>query len=164
MRLGVDRDIRVLEEPMNGLDLERIERLKAMLGDLRSEGRTVFVASHLLKETEDIVDDLVIIAHGQIVHASTMREFIERYEQSVVMVTCDDPERMAQAVAEAGGRVVGRSGGRRLTCEGVDVERVGALARGLGLTVHELSAVRDLSSAYHAATQGKSEIRGEEVR
>ena len=40
----------VLDEPVNGLDVEGIRWMRGMLGELAAQGKTVFVSSHLMSE------------------------------------------------------------------------------------------------------------------
>lgn len=54
----------VLDEPMNGLDPEGILWLRGFMKDFSSRGGTVLVSSHLLREAEPIVDDILLIQQG----------------------------------------------------------------------------------------------------
>ncbi len=59
-------DILVLDEPMNGLDVDGIEWIRKVLRRFASEGGTVLVSSHLLNELQVFADRLVIVSQGQI--------------------------------------------------------------------------------------------------
>lgn len=157
-----DPEIVLLDEPMNGLDPEGIEWLTRTLEELKDEGRTIFLASHLLRETENLVDDLVIIADGRIVHSSTMDDFVSVHGRSVVVVRCADPDRLAEGVRAEGGREVSRVGSR-LTLEGTDASVVSRVAREQQVDVTELTTARDLTGAYHAAVRGASGPGGEQA-
>ena len=62
-----DPETLVLDEPANGLDPHGVHWLRRLIRDMATEGRTVFVSSHLLAELAQTVDDVVIIAHGRLV-------------------------------------------------------------------------------------------------
>lgn len=62
--LAADPDLLVLDEPTNGLDPAGIMEVRALLRELSSEGKTIFVSSHLLSEVEFISDWLVMIKAG----------------------------------------------------------------------------------------------------
>ena len=79
-----DPGVLVLDEPGNGLDPEGIAWLRAFLRHLASEGRTVLVSSHVLSEVEQTVDDVVIIARGQLVRACPLTELTEASHGVVV--------------------------------------------------------------------------------
>jgi ABC-2 type transport system ATP-binding protein len=72
-RLGVaaallgDPQVLILDEPGNGLDPAGIRWMRTFLRSLAESGRTVLVSSHHLAEVEQLADDLVVIAAGQVV-------------------------------------------------------------------------------------------------
>ncbi|MFI7447323.1 ABC transporter ATP-binding protein [Nonomuraea sp. NPDC049714] len=67
-------DILVLDEPVNGLDPEGIRTVRTFLRRYAEQGRTVLLSSHLMGETADTVDDVVIINRGRIVTHGTLDE------------------------------------------------------------------------------------------
>src|SRR5665647_1718671 len=69
-----DPKVLLLDEPANGLDPEGIAWLRALLRHLAREGRTVLVSSHVLSEVQQTVDDVIIIAKGRLVHASSLAD------------------------------------------------------------------------------------------
>ncbi|MEQ4718630.1 ATP-binding cassette domain-containing protein [Nonomuraea sp. B19D2] len=154
-------EIVVLDEPMNGLDPDGIAWLKALLGQFRDQGRTIFLSSHLLAEMEDLVDDLVVIAQSKIVGAGSAQAFIQRFQTSAVTVECDNPEALSAAISKAGGRVLGVVGTQRLQVTGVTAVMVGEIARDNRIAIFGLREERNLQKAFTQATGDKSAIRGE---
>ncbi|MFJ9775531.1 ABC transporter ATP-binding protein [Kitasatospora sp. NPDC101157] len=51
----------VLDEPLNGLDPKGIRWTRHLVEHLAAEGRTVLIASHLLAEVQQSVDDVVVL-------------------------------------------------------------------------------------------------------
>lgn len=64
--LGEPR-ILVLDEPVNGLDPEGIRTIRTFLRRYAEQGNTVLLSSHLMAETAETVDDIVIINKGRII-------------------------------------------------------------------------------------------------
>ena len=60
-------EILILDEPANGLDPEGVHWLRGLLRSFAAEGGTVLVSSHMLAETAQTVDSVVIIDHGRLV-------------------------------------------------------------------------------------------------
>ena len=66
-RLGIaatllgDPKIVMFDEPVNGLDPEGILWIRNLMKALATEGRTVFVSSHLMSEMENTADHLIVI-------------------------------------------------------------------------------------------------------
>jgi ABC-2 type transport system ATP-binding protein len=71
-----DPPVLMLDEPVNGLDPEGVHWIRGLLKELASEGRTVFVASHLLTEMALSADHLVVIGRGRLVAESSTAEFV----------------------------------------------------------------------------------------
>ena len=81
-RLGVaavllkDPEILILDEPGNGLDPPGIVEMRNLMRRLGSEGRTVFMSSHILSEVEQTCDALTIIAKGKTIRTGTVAEIL----------------------------------------------------------------------------------------
>jgi len=70
--LLADPEILILDEPANGLDPEGVHWLRGLLCGFAAEGGTVLVSSHMLAETAQTVDSVVIIDHGRLVTQSPL--------------------------------------------------------------------------------------------
>ena len=57
----------MLDEPVNGLDPEGIRWVRTFMRQLASEGRTIFVSSHLMSEMAVTADHLVVIGRGTLI-------------------------------------------------------------------------------------------------
>ncbi|WP_298460314.1 ABC transporter ATP-binding protein [uncultured Cellulomonas sp.] len=141
-----DPGVLLLDEPANGLDPEGIAWLRAFLRHLAGEGRTVLVSSHVLSEVEQTVDDVVIIARGRLVHASSLPELAALAEPTVRVSSPDDTG-LRSLVSSAGwDRLVEPAADPRpgtLVLRQVRAAEVGARAFAAGLELHEL-ATRDV--------------------
>jgi ABC-2 type transport system ATP-binding protein len=107
-RLGIaaallkDPEVLILDEPANGLDPAGIKEVRELLKDLGSEGRTVFVSSHILSEVQQMADRVAIIAHGRAVVSGPVHEVVASRRRSGMLVRVADPERAASVLAAAG--------------------------------------------------------------
>lgn len=135
-----DPRVLVLDEPANGLDPEGIAWLRGFLRHLAREGRTVLVSSHVLSEVQQTVDDVVIIAAGRLVHASSLAALAELAGRTV-RVASPDLEGLRRLVAERWpDRVLPPAAADgRLELRDVTASEVGAAAFAAGLELHELS-------------------------
>jgi ABC-2 type transport system ATP-binding protein len=71
-----DPDLLILDEPTSGLDpLARI-RIRNVIADLKSRGKTVFFSSHELSEVETVCDHMAILSKGQIVKQGPVAELV----------------------------------------------------------------------------------------
>src|SRR5438477_8325273 len=91
-RLGIasallgDPSTVMLDEPVNGLDPEGIHWARNLLKGLAAEGRTVFVASHLMSEMALTADHLIVIGRGRLIADVPVGEFIQSASKNVVRV------------------------------------------------------------------------------
>jgi ABC-2 type transport system ATP-binding protein len=84
-RLGIaaamlgDPPVLMFDEPFNGMDPEGIVWLRGFLRSLAGRGRTVLVASHLMRELQDAADHMVIVGRGRVLADSSVEELVERW-------------------------------------------------------------------------------------
>jgi ABC-2 type transport system ATP-binding protein len=69
-----DPRILVLDEPGNGLDPRGVRWLRTLLRARAAAGGTVLLSSHGLSEAAQVVDDVVVIDRGRVVHQGAMRD------------------------------------------------------------------------------------------
>jgi ABC-2 type transport system ATP-binding protein len=72
-----------LDEPTDGVDPEGRMVIKDLIAAMRTDGRTVFVNSHLLSEIEQVADHVAMLSQGSIVAQGPIAELTRkdaRYE------------------------------------------------------------------------------------
>ena len=134
-----DPEVLVLDEPANGLDPQGIRWLRDFLRSRAREGRTVLISSHVLAEMAQTVDEVVIIHRGRLVRHATMAE-VEAMAAGAARVRSPDAERLVSVLADAG--VDARVLADGLLAVSTTPERVGEIAAGHGVVLHELTAER----------------------
>jgi ABC-2 type transport system ATP-binding protein len=65
-------DLFLLDEPTSGLDPLMEESFRRFVRELRDEGRTVLLSSHILSEAEALSDRISIIRAGRVVDTGTL--------------------------------------------------------------------------------------------
>ena len=75
----------ILDEPTNGLDPLNQQEFDRMVKEVRDEGRTVFLSSHILSEVEQTCTRVGIIREGQLVRVGGVAELkdIKRHELTI---------------------------------------------------------------------------------
>src|SRR5215210_5628848 len=61
-----DPEVLILDEPTNGLDPPGISWLRGLLREQAAGGRAVLISSHVLAEVAQTVDDVIVIADGEL--------------------------------------------------------------------------------------------------
>lgn len=86
-------EVLVLDEPTNGLDPDGVAEFRLLIRDLvETDGRAVFVSSHLLDEIQKVCDDLAIVNHGRLLMSGSLEELLESGASSL-RIECDDGAR-----------------------------------------------------------------------
>jgi ABC-2 type transport system ATP-binding protein len=146
--LGDPRTV-ILDEPANGLDPEGILWIRTLLKRLATEGRTVFLSSHLMSEMALTAEHLVIVGRGRLIADTTVEEVVRQASlDGAVRVRTPDAAALRDALAAEGVSV--ESAERDvLDIHGVASERIGEVAARDGLVLHELTPQRaSLEDAY----------------
>jgi ABC-2 type transport system ATP-binding protein len=73
-----DPELLILDEPANGLDPAGVHWLRGFLRRFAEQGRTVLVASHVLAEVAQTVDQVVIIDRGRLLTSGPLADLTER--------------------------------------------------------------------------------------
>ena len=55
----------MLDEPTSGLDISSSRAVRALIGEVRDQGRCVLFCSHVMAEVAAISDRLVVISNGR---------------------------------------------------------------------------------------------------
>ncbi|MBN2245484.1 MAG: ABC transporter ATP-binding protein [Candidatus Aminicenantes bacterium] len=71
-----DPELVILDEPLGGLDPLGRKELRDIIVQLKEEGKTIFLSSHILQDIEMICDKVAIILDGRIVSQGKLQELI----------------------------------------------------------------------------------------
>jgi ABC-2 type transport system ATP-binding protein len=164
-RLGIaqallgDPKTLILDEPINGLDPEGIHWIRDLLKSLATEGRTVFLSSHLMSEMALTAEHLIIVGRGRLIRDVSVADFVR--ESSTKVVRVRSPQAAALREVVLGPDVGVRSDGPGvLEIEGLDAEQIGEAAAAHDFVLHELAPQQaSLEDAFMALTQSEIEYR-----
>jgi ABC-2 type transport system ATP-binding protein len=146
-----DPEVLILDEPTNGLDPPGITWMRGLLREQAANGRAVLISSHLLAEVAQSVDDVVIIANGELRGRGTLEQVLGGDDGPATEVRTPDADRLASALEQRGHRV--EREGDSLLVLGATPEQVGAIAGEEHVTVLGLAPrARSLEAAFFALT------------
>ena len=81
----------LLDEPMIGLDPHAIKELKAMIEEMRAQGKTLLVSTHIIDSVDMLWDRTIIMQNGT-VRASVLREELSERGQTLEQLFFDVTE------------------------------------------------------------------------
>jgi ABC-2 type transport system ATP-binding protein len=147
-----DPEVLILDEPTNGLDPPGISWMRGLLREQAAKGRAVLVSSHLLAEVAQSVDDVVVIAHGELRGQGTLEQVLGGADGPATVVQGKDPERLAAALMRSGYRVERERD--QLTVTGATPEQVGEIANSEQVALMHLTPrSRSLEAAFFELTE-----------
>ena len=166
-RLGIaaallgDPGVLLFDEPVNGLDPEGVKWVRETCRRLASEGRTVFISSHLMSEMAQTADQLLVIGRGRILSTGRVDDVIASATTDRVRVASPQATRLAELMAarNLAARPVAPS---VLETTDATAAAIGELAAQGSIVLHELTTIHaSLEEAYMTLTSDSVEYRAD---
>jgi ABC-2 type transport system ATP-binding protein len=158
-RLGVaqallaDPQLLVLDEPTSGLDPTGRKDVRDLLATLRSQGKTVFLSSHLLSEVEQICDRVIIISRGRVVKTGRMHELLNTVDRVELLASGITPE-LEERIRELGGTVVPGDAGVTITVNLAQKREIAEAIWAAGFDVLQIMPLRESLEELYMKTVG----------
>ncbi|MCU1633249.1 MAG: Multidrug transporter ATP-binding protein, partial [Micrococcaceae bacterium] len=153
----------ILDEPVNGLDPEGVQWVRHLARGLASEGRTVFLSSHLMSEMALTADHLIVIGRGRIIADAPIQSIIDGQGRARVRVRADRPQDLLGSLAGEGvtSQVLEPE---LIEITGVDARRIAEVALRERVLVYELTPLQvSLEDAYMQLTQTEVEYHSHDL-
>src|SRR6202171_680913 len=125
-----DPEIVFLDEPMSGLDPVGRREVRDLIASLRTQGKTVFMCSHILSDIEVLCDSVAILKHGRLAQSGTLEE-LRAGEASTVEVIASgaDAETLRSELGNGASVATTASGVRIEVADEAQVDEVMAALR-----------------------------------
>ncbi len=169
-RLGIaaallgDPGTLILDEPVNGLDPEGVVWVRKLARHYASEGRTVFLSSHLMSEMAQTADHIVVLGRGRVLADAPVAEILNGATHNSVRVRTPQAQLLAERIAGPDITVSSTEAGV-LEIVGITAAQIGEAAAASGVVLHELTPVSaSLEEAYLELTHDDVEYRTEVSR
>ena len=80
-------DLVMLDEPTSGLDPIGTREMKDLIIQLKEQGKTVVMCSHLLADVQDVCDRIAILYGGELKELGNVEDLIQSKEQTCITST-----------------------------------------------------------------------------
>ena len=94
-----DPQIIFMDEPTSGLDPIAARGMERVVGELKTEGKTLLITSHIMPEVEQMCDCLALIKDGRLIASGSLAEVKRKYADPSIVVRFQDAQRAGQAAA-----------------------------------------------------------------
>jgi ABC-2 type transport system ATP-binding protein len=169
-RLGIaaallgDPQTLILDEPVNGLDPEGVLWVRQLTRYLASQGRTVFLSSHLMSEMAQTADHVIVLGRGKVLADAPISEIIAGATRNLVRLRSPRAAELAQHLTGPDVTITQAQDGA-LEVIGLGAAQIGEAAAQAGIALHELTPVgASLEEAYLSLTHDEVEYRSEATR
>jgi len=79
----------VLDEPFYGLDPINTKLIKELIAELKRQGKTTILSTHMMNEVEELCDRILMINIGQAVLYGELAEIKSRYRKNSVFIEAE---------------------------------------------------------------------------
>jgi ABC-2 type transport system ATP-binding protein len=107
-----DPEVIFLDEPMSGLDPLGRRDVRALILELRDQGRTVFFSSHILADAEALCSRVAVVAAGRLAATGRLSELAEFRIRGWELVVANLSAAALESLGPAATRVVEIGAGR----------------------------------------------------
>src|SRR5215467_1609936 len=107
-----DPELLFLDEPMSGLDPLGRRDVRALMLELRDQGRTIFFSSHILSDAEALCNQVAIVAKGRLAAAGRLGDLGEFAVTGWELVMANVPAAALDRVRARARRVLSVAGDR----------------------------------------------------
>jgi len=91
-----DAELLILDEPTSGLDPLMEVVFRECINEVKAEGRTVLLSSHILAEVEALCDRISIIRLGRVVESGSLAELRHLTRTTIAAEVARPPTRLAE--------------------------------------------------------------------
>ncbi len=94
-----DPKIIFLDEPTSGLDPIASRGIENLITELKKEGKTLLITSHILPEAEKMCDSVALIKEGCLIASGSLAEVKKKYSEPAIIVRLQDAISSGRAAA-----------------------------------------------------------------
>ena len=136
----------ILDEPTNGLDPAARQRMLWLIREMKNSGDMhLLLCSHLLRDVEEVCDEVLILKQGRIVHHANLESERSSNKRFVEIQTSGDHAGFAEALGALGCEctVAGAGRIRMVLPEGFELREIYRVAAERDLPLQRLNYRRD---------------------
>jgi ABC-2 type transport system ATP-binding protein len=89
-------DLILLDEPTTGLDPIGTREMKDLILDLKRQGKTVLLCSHLLADVQDVCDRITILFRGKVMELGYVKDLLQVKDVTQISARGLNPEQLRQ--------------------------------------------------------------------
>jgi ABC-2 type transport system ATP-binding protein len=93
-----DPQLLMLDEPTDGVDPVGRSEMRALLGALKAQGKTIFLNSHLLQELELVCDRVAVLDRGKLLYQGPLDTLTSQAQAEARLIVGGDRQALSRAL------------------------------------------------------------------
>jgi ABC-2 type transport system ATP-binding protein len=119
-----DPDLIILDEPQSGLDPVNMLLVRDLLRELKEEGRTILLSTHMMAEAERMADDIILIHKGKIVLSGGLDEVRNSFGKNTLHIDYEGDGAFLENLPQVKRAMIGNNGAELSLVEGADPQQI----------------------------------------
>jgi ABC-2 type transport system ATP-binding protein len=125
-----DPELIILDEPQSGLDPVNMVLVRNLLRDLKEEGRTILLSTHMMGEAEKMADEIVLIHRGKVVLDGTLDHVRESFGKNTLHLEFEGEGGFLESLPQVTHATVTTNGAELKLTDGSDPQKILEAAMG----------------------------------
>lgn len=130
----------ILDEPMNGLDIEATILIRKIIAEYAAQGTAFIISSHVLSELQKVMTRVMILNHRQIIMNTPISQFRDVPVKYYLLQSTDNKQLVGLLMTQ---HIQAAPRGRDLLIGRDDLDRVQQIALASGLHLRRLVPVQE---------------------
>ncbi|HEX6178764.1 MAG TPA: ATP-binding cassette domain-containing protein [Thermoanaerobaculia bacterium] len=119
-----DPELIILDEPQSGLDPVNMVLVRNLLRELKAEGKTILLSTHMMAEAERMADDIVLIHRGQVVLSGTLDEVRSSFGKNTLHIDYDGDGSFLRELPQVKRAAIVNNAAELALADGADPQRI----------------------------------------
>jgi ABC-2 type transport system ATP-binding protein len=114
----------ILDEPQSGLDPVNMVLVRNLLRELKDEGRTILLSTHMMAEAEKMADEIILVHKGKVVLSGELDQVRGSFGKNTLHIDFDGDGKFLAGLPDVRTARVETNGAELLLADGADPQRV----------------------------------------
>jgi ABC-2 type transport system ATP-binding protein len=114
----------ILDEPQSGLDPVNMLLVRNLLTELKAEGRTILLSTHMMAEAERMADDIVLVHRGKVVLSGELDQVRDSFGRNTLHIDYEGDGAFLESLPEVRKANLTTNGAELTLLEGSDPQNI----------------------------------------
>ena len=119
-----DPELIILDEPQSGLDPVNMVLVRNLLRELKDEGRTILLSTHMMGEAEKMADEIILIHRGKVVLDGPLEEVRGSHGRNTLHMEFEGDGDFLESLPQVKHATVSNNSAEITLVEGSDPQRI----------------------------------------